>query len=354
MIRTTPTRRRGFTLVELLVAIALGIVLLGIAVGVSQSSAFESYKVVGAADRVSQWMLTAKNRALRDRTPRGIRLLRDPANPNLVKEIAYIEQPEPWVPALVAGRTAPQLVFQHAIADRGTLPPGGPAPPVTFISRRAFIHIDLSTMPSLAEFQSIVQVGDLLHVPELGQSFRINGSQVATADPTNPPPTAPTVPTATIQIELLLSAHPDFGAGYSKFQPNPPLDGVPLQMAPTYVTSQFGFIRQPRPLLGEPTQLLASGMAIDLPNCLPANPTNLDILFAPSGEVIGNTDGITALLLRDTTIAVAAPLTTDYDRAGQMILVCLYGRTGAISTQPVAKPPLNSFQFAKDGVNTGL
>lgn len=49
------------------------------------------------------------------------------------------------------------------------------------------------------------------------------------------------------------------------------------------------------------------------------------------------------------------PLTTDFSRSGQMILICLYNKTGAIATQPVNPPPNpDPYRFAKDGINTGL
>src|SRR3982750_3750003 len=87
-------RRRGFTLVELLVAIALAIVILGLTIYIVNTATFDSYKVVGSGDRLSQWLIQAKNRALRDKAPRGLRLI---INNGLVTECAFIEQSEPWV-----------------------------------------------------------------------------------------------------------------------------------------------------------------------------------------------------------------------------------------------------------------
>ena len=104
--------RPAFTIIELLVAMALAITLLGLAVAVSQSSAFDSYKTVGAADRVSQWMLVAKNRALRDRAPRGVRLIMDSTG-STCREIAYIEMPEAYVVppgALTAARVSQKTI----------------------------------------------------------------------------------------------------------------------------------------------------------------------------------------------------------------------------------------------------
>src|SRR6476620_1997238 len=104
MTRTAP--RRGFTLVELLVAIALAIVILGLTIYIVNSATFDSYKVVGAGDKLSQSLMQAKNRALRDKQPRGVRLFVTDeyptgvkvANLKVVKEYAFIEQPESWFP----------------------------------------------------------------------------------------------------------------------------------------------------------------------------------------------------------------------------------------------------------------
>jgi Tfp pilus assembly protein FimT len=65
----------GYTLIELLVAIGLGILLAAMTVGVANSNMAESYKIVGAADRVSGWLIIAKSKAQREGAPRGVRFI---------------------------------------------------------------------------------------------------------------------------------------------------------------------------------------------------------------------------------------------------------------------------------------
>lgn len=329
----TPAARPAFTIVELLVAMALAITLLGLAVAVSQSSAFDSYKTVGAADRVSQWMLVAKNRALRDRAPRGVRLIVDPAT-NLCKEIAYIEMPEAYI---VPPGAQLALVYEYQAAP----------PPAKVGNKRVFL-----SGVTLSDFQASVYPGDLVYLADFGVSFRIASiiAPIAVA-----PPGTTVELTVTNQVQSL----PDLGAGYS----NP-------VTVPVYVTANFGIYRQARPLLGEPTQQLPLGMVIDLASSvkttgtpvynhnIPLVGTNRDILFAPSGEVMFASEGLIVCLMRDVNrnpAAIDLMSQTDLDKAGQMILIAVYPKTGAIATQNVAPASVNDpFKFAKDGINTGL
>ncbi len=338
--------RRGFTLVELLVSVALAITVLGLGVAVSQSSAFDSYKTVGSADRLSQWLLIAKNRALRDRAPRGVRLIPESATSPIYREAAYIETPDAWLPP-TGGQLALVYTFQPMMGMM----------PAQVTNKQVFL-----SGVNFADFTTVVSAGDLLNLPDLGRTVRINtiadaSGYAATARPAG----------ATIELTIgttpaeNLALLPDLGAGYS---PTPMMGNPPTA---AYATRNFGIYRAPRPLLGEPNLQISSGMGVDSTASQPAFGTTMgtnmpfDILFAPSGEVIGTGEGLFAFVLRDVN-RVATPATqadlqdaTKYDTYGQMILVCIYPKTGAIATQPVAPPSLaDPFKFAKDGINTGL
>ena len=337
-----PTARLAFTIVELLVAMALAVTLLGLAVAVSQSSAFDSYKTVGAADRLSQWMLVAKNRALRDRAPRGVRLIMDSTG-STCREIAYIEMPEAYI---VPPGARLALVYSAS------------GSPLLFTDKQVFL-----TGVSYADFSASVSIGDLFTIPELGGAYKIDAIADASGLAVASKPAGATIE---LSVGLNPTDHklrlPDLGAGYSP-APSPSMNAV-------YVTGNFGIYRQARPLLGEPTQQLPLGMVIDLVSSvknpgppkydhnIPLVTGNRDILFAPSGEVMFASEGLIVCLMRDIN-RNPAPIDlmnqADLDKAGQMILIAIYAKTGAIATQNVAPASVNDpFKFAKDGINTGL
>ena len=95
-IHLRSTLRRGFTLVELLVVLAIIALLAAISVYAYQP--FQQKSAVNKGGVMLQsWLTAAKQRALRDQVPRGIRLLPgDAANlsSDLVTKCVFIEQQE--------------------------------------------------------------------------------------------------------------------------------------------------------------------------------------------------------------------------------------------------------------------
>jgi prepilin-type N-terminal cleavage/methylation domain-containing protein len=428
--------RPAFTLVELLVAMAIAVALLALAVGVSQSSAFESYKVTGAADRFSQYLITAKQRALRDKAPRGLRLILDETNADsflrpICRDVAYIEQPEPWL--------VPPVVELRVICGDATQDVNAPAPSPgnpdlrtvrTITDKRVVLRwpnvatnadiineFELPTSP--AGNDPSVRVGDMLLIPELGCAHRIVRMEQHQPVPTMtmvPPTFAQMTPAASnpnqlegsaigagfVAVEIVLgstqaerlNAFPTSGAAFSNEPAN--LSTTPWPATFRFTNREFSFVRQPRPILGEPTVQLPIGTVVDLrttkPNLMmpmttdtiltslnvpsavflpnPAMPMQtrasyIDVLFSPNGSVIGASDGLMVFLVRDIDKSMAEgttppnqfePLAKDYVQAGEMVLVCVYTRTGAVATQRPNEPstPADPYKFAKDGINTGL
>src|SRR5262245_4159651 len=109
------TRRVAFTLVELLTVMFIIAVLAAISVVVARSGIRDSYTTTGAADSVTQRLLIARNRALRDRTPVGLRFIRDPQNPSYSRSFQFIEMPVLWAPN--------QNPDGHALSQTNPRPP---------------------------------------------------------------------------------------------------------------------------------------------------------------------------------------------------------------------------------------
>jgi type II secretory pathway pseudopilin PulG len=120
-------------------------------------------------------------------------------------------------------------------------------------------------------------------------------------------------------------------------------------------TSQYRIIRAPRPLRGEPDLPLPQGVVIDLStnftygNPLPIDPVtgNIDLLFSPSGAIVGRAQGSDRIILwvRDSTQA------SIFD--GKPSLVTVYGRTGFIAAQPVDPTGGNPYRYTL-GNSSGL
>jgi len=299
--------RPGFTLIELLVVIGLILLLVGITVSVSYSGLIDGYKTVGAGDRASGWLLISKSKAQREGAPRGVRFI---LNGTLIKEAQYIEVPDPYTPR-----------------SNGT--PGGPR--IVILDNGAGIRSATLVGVNLDDLNNNVSAGDTLSLPEYGVLVRIRSMPVPVTGP------------GTGALDVDPTFLPQLGS------------------ATQATTTAFGFLRKARPSLGEPILLLTGDNAIDA-GLSPVVPTNdgsgpvIDVLFAPNGEVLSTTNGKTILWVRNTSfVSPMAGNRASFEAAGQMGLVVIYTKTGAIATQPVTLPPNpDPFAATKDGFNTGL
>jgi prepilin-type N-terminal cleavage/methylation domain-containing protein len=82
----------GFTLIEMVVVIALTVVLLALAVALVPRLQEQARAAFGA-EQIQGWLLIARQQAQRDKTPTGLRLLLD-AN-GFVRQLETIQQPDP-------------------------------------------------------------------------------------------------------------------------------------------------------------------------------------------------------------------------------------------------------------------
>jgi prepilin-type N-terminal cleavage/methylation domain-containing protein len=287
--------RRGFTLVELLVAIGI---IVALAALVLLFLPRRDVRLANqGADQAQTYIASAKSRALRDRQPRGVRLL--PSAQGGFRELQFIEVPEPYKPNAVL-----------------TAVPG---------QTRCYLT-DVS--PGGSDLTGAVQYGDMLQLNNTGEVHRVVGAA----------------------IDLVL------GQWYVDL-------ATPIQSAFSD-SINYAFVRQARPLLGEPSLQLPNGVYIqtdsrynlftgqntawNTPNVnqnslnIPTSydTTNYDIIFNSSGNVINAVGGRIVLVVWDD------------NQVSQPSLLTIYCHTGGCAFQPKG-PPGQEYMYTQDGRSSG-
>jgi prepilin-type N-terminal cleavage/methylation domain-containing protein len=288
--------RSGFTLIELLVVISIILALAALAV-MFIPNLDQQQRAAQGGSLLQGWLNIAKQRALRDQAPRGLRLYMtsDPTLPSTVADQAqYIEQPDDFTGGTLTGSG-------NAVAISGADLTGG------------------ETDPTLWS----VQAGDVLEVWGTGLVHQITGVTQVSASP------------------------PVF---------NLALAGAGLPVAtPATGTTTYRIIRAPR-VSGEDVLQMPSYVGVDM-TTFTANGIAqvnyavgyVDVLFSPSGNVMGAYSGLDflAFWVRD----VGSPTYTIYD--GDPTLIAVYVRSGLVAAHPPNPPPADAYQFVKDGRSSG-
>jgi prepilin-type N-terminal cleavage/methylation domain-containing protein len=356
--RRSAANRSAFTLVELLVVIAVIVALLGLVAAVAPRFG-ERQRPSRGAGQLQSWLNLAKQRALRDQRPRGIRLpsVSNPAWPPGVSyetELQFIELPEVftggqlWVP-----------YNQTATADRYSY---------VFIS-----GVEMQTQSD--SVNAAVMPGDVLKVDEPNWEPR----RIRAVTPTTYPQIAGTV--------YRLTLDQDLGGPYPIQLPIVPLGSPqPRQYPkePPPPTEAYRILRSARPMPGEPLLTLPKDVGIDISReyVAPSNPRlpywyrlfppngntggngPFDILFEPSGRVIGFESTLgnrICLWVRDISTDVGPTQMPD----GENSLITIYTRTGQVTAHPVDPSGIlqintatdntlwNPFRFTQDGKSSG-
>ena len=364
---TRPDPARGaFTLVELLVVLGIMLVLMSLAVVMATSGILDNHRLSAGSDRVSGWLLQARAKAFRDRLPRGIRFVPDQSGSGFVREAQFIEVPEPYVPNPTQSNVGLQLVFSYRQQVDAMGSPLGP------VRKEAYI---LGTPADLASAQLEVSAGDTLKIASFTSLQRIGTQALTSAMRTIQWQGAPT-PFTLLKIDLVTAnLLPDLGPFTVQTQTTALLDTDPRNLQ--YLTMQFSFLRQARPMLGEQPLKFSANTAVQLSlvlndtmtesltslSLIPAINGSYDVLFAPTGEVLNNGGlGRVVLWMRNPDLAIAYPTRVslagraEYEASGEMALITVYCKTGAVATHPVGMPPVaaSPYQYTKDGIASGL
>ena len=370
-------RRRAFTLLELLVVIGIMLVLATLAVLFLPN--LDRHKgVPNAVTQIHGWINLAKQQAIRDGAARGVRLIDDGTGTGHVVEIQYIEQPEPVAPRgpgiKIYIRTEPvydPILFSGNPGFVGftsvvTLYQDQPAPNPPYVVD----YINPPPQPSWINWDG-VQAGDTFQLTNSPAMYaRI--MRFTSPQPDNPyygtPPTNPTGPSK--RSQLVLDRIVEGTEVFPNPTPPPPFIGNVITSS-----NNFRVIRQPRPLVGEPTLQLNKDVYIDLtrstPYPLPSPPYPppafgaalgqtsavwgpgagyLDILFNPNGVVANAPTGSIVLWIQS-----AERQGNPQGGGNDALLLAIYTRTGKIAPHYVYditgfSPYLNTYVGTSPGL----
>lgn len=342
----TPTRA-GFTLVELLVVLAIAVALMGLAVIVFPG-ARDQDQVRNSVGDLQANLKMAQAMAIRDKAPRGLRLITD--GNGLCTELQFIELPPPILFNRAPGSPPPGLPgwspdqdarvrFEYEVWPVGTTSPN--PPPGSIKTRRCVV--ENVTGAQAAQ----VAVNATLFMPVFGAWSKIVG--VGPPVPLAPPvPPAPQLYTRDVTLEV----YPDAVMGgstwavtnhFAIYAAVPPARGGPSGATP---------------LIGEPTVLMSQGACIDLApgdvtaptiGSLPGLGTltdpYFDILFGPDGKLMGNYGGQLFFWVRNNGRVSRAQLQQPegpalgdaFRRAGEQYFVTVRG-SGAIGRAEAVQP----------------
>lgn len=331
--------RRGMTLVELLVVMVIILILATIVVAFAPGFQ-DAQKVSRGADQLQGWLLMARQWAKKDRVPTGLRLF---VTNNQVTDLQYVQQPPTYTVPFNIGSVPPNfrrlttlatpstLQLEPATAAGSVLAPGGlGAPPnIGDFSGGSGLLSDRSAWP--------VQAGDFLVIK--GSIYQVIDFSSSTSPP-GPPGECDRVTVATNVNPVLVN-----GSGTNVF------------------TSDYYFVRGPRPLTGESTLKLPQDVAIIIDSGQPNYRSNvspnasgvIDILFSPSGEVLSPvSSNKVILLIRDVTKPILSQ--TGSLNILDDTLIAVSSRTGLIAAQPVNPDPAlgDYYYYTRDGRPSGL
>src|SRR5881397_3642817 len=105
--------RRGFTLIELLVVISIMVALMAM-IALAAPRFAERQGPSRGAGQLQSWLNLARQTAIRDQRPRGLRILPPTQTPvpndaNYARELRYIEQPDDFRAMPIDGRSWVQI-----------------------------------------------------------------------------------------------------------------------------------------------------------------------------------------------------------------------------------------------------
>jgi hypothetical protein len=298
--------------------VVIGIFLLLAGLTVAFLTNFRGSAASQGTSQLYGWLNMARQRAIRDRNPYGLRLVFNQNNPGQVDQLQYIEQPEDfYIPNTYYSDMCPTNNPQHdqPFYASGKCPPPAPGQPTYYYVEFSSVANSGATVDFTGGFQQDsslwpVQPGDYLEVNGSGKVHRI--ASIALGDAVNGV-NYNVNPTTGNVLGLVLVSQPDL---------------------PTGTGWQYRVIRRSR-VVGEDALRLPQGVVIDLsqtgadgysPAAVP--PQGFDILFGSKGQVIGSAAAYDKIVL---WVREKAGTATDNDPN----LIVINTRSGSIAAYRV-------------------
>jgi hypothetical protein len=359
--------------------VALSIVLfLGVITFAFLPTVQDKQRVARGASLVQGWLAIAKNLAIRDGAPRGVRLRGVNNTSNLITSCQHVEQPDD----LFQGGSI-TIIGVHATTgydQTGTAPDGVPnsytydllgASGVDFCGGFKAPSDPPGPFDPTSTANWPIQAGDYIDFKG-GVTPSVLKFVVAN---TSPPPN----PYHPVSDHLHATAQWASPTGYDASSTSPP---PPPETPPATALTSYAIVRQPRLRVGSPSLDLPDNVAIDLStntsygSALPVNSAtnNIEIVFSPAGQVMGLGSGADKIQiwLRDTSadsttsVSASPPLDPTKTFLGDQVIVTVFVRTGAISANTVdttldglphgvtGQQYKDPYAFTRDGRSSGL
>ncbi|HXG09621.1 MAG TPA: prepilin-type N-terminal cleavage/methylation domain-containing protein [Gemmataceae bacterium] len=366
--------RPGFTLTEMLVAIVIIVIVAAITAALVPRIG-QQERAARGADRLQRWLLIAKQRALSERTPVGLRLkpvdippLISPTPVNPGQQTVNVQTSGtvpstgwPWriqqgTPLLIADSTGTNLELVRVTA----------ATPTSFTATFNQPHstgFSITVLAYVTELEYIYQPEPYRKGKYAGRETTLPGNwckfegadflQGGTFSANDP--NAPVQPGDYLEVYgggLVTQIEQVVVSGGNELlrtvSPTPDLStGVK--------TENYRILRQPRLLQGESPLKLPQDIVIDLALCqsitmrIFQRTAFVELLFSPSGGLVGKgtTSERVILWVRDATL--------DSPMQGSPTLITIYAGTGLIAAHPVdTSPGGDPYAFTKDPRSSGL
>jgi prepilin-type N-terminal cleavage/methylation domain-containing protein len=301
-LHRSPPPRGGFTLVEMLVVITIFAVLAGLAVLIFPRLQ-DSTRVARGADSVQGALFMAKQWALRDHLPRGVRLVY--GSDGLIHSLQYIEQPLPYnTGTLLNVQTQPGLA-NTSLWSGGT-------------------YFRATFDPSTVDFSTgAVLAGDYLDLTTDSDAYPAM-HYIGLVGPT---------------------AASNYGLGNNELILLSQPQGM---LFPG--TFPYNIVRGPRPMVSEQMVNLPNGVIVNTGGSILQSDSQtgqMDILFSSTGKVMrtAGQQGKVVLWISDAT---GNPM----DQEQRLVVV--YTRTGTVGIHPVNVSGADPYSFVKDGRDSGM